>query len=78
MLLYWQIGHDILERQVKQSWGAKVIDRLGHDLRTAFPELKEFSRANLMCMRAFADAWPDDEIVQQAVGQFERELERQG
>jgi hypothetical protein len=30
--------------------------------------MKEFSRANLMYMRAFADAWPTDEIVQQAVG----------
>jgi len=68
--LYWQIGHDILERQAKQGWGTKVIARLGHDLRTAFPEMKGFSRANLMYMRAFAAAWPDAEIVQQAVGQF--------
>lgn len=26
------------------------------------------SRANLLYMRAFAEAWPDEEIVQQAVG----------
>lgn len=70
VLLYWQIGRDILERQTKQGWGAKVIERLGHDLRTAFPDMKGFSRANLMYMRAFADAWPDAEIVQQAVGQL--------
>ena len=68
--LYWQIGRDILNRQAQQGWGAKVIDRLAHDLRTAFPEMKGFSRANLMYMRAFADAWPDAEIVQQAVGQL--------
>ena len=70
VLLYWQIGRDILERQVKQGWGAKVIERLGHDLRTAFPDMKGFSRANLMYMRAFAQAWPDAEVVQQAVGQL--------
>lgn len=70
VLLYWQIGRDILERQAEQGWGAKVIDRLAHDLRTAFPEMKGFSRANLMYMRAFAAAWPDAEIVQQAVGQL--------
>jgi predicted nuclease of restriction endonuclease-like (RecB) superfamily len=68
--LYWQIGSEILTRQAEQGWGAKVIERLAHDLRTAFPEMKGFSRANLMYMRAFAEAWPDAEIVQQAVGQL--------
>ncbi len=70
VLLYWQIGRDILARQAEEGWGAKVIERLAHDLRTAFPEMKGFSRANLMYMRAFAEAWPDAEIVQQAVGQL--------
>ena len=70
VLLYWQIGRDILARQEQQGWGAKVIERLAHDLRTAFPEMKGFSRANLMYMRAFAQAWPDAAIVQQAVGQL--------
>ena len=70
VLLYWQIGCDILSRQATQGWGAKVIERLANDLRTAFPEMKGFSRANLMYMRAFAQAWPDAEIVQQAVGQL--------
>lgn len=70
VLLYWQIGRDILQRQAEQGWGAKVIERLAHDLRTAFPGMKGFSRANLMYMRAFADAWPDAAIVQQAVGQL--------
>ncbi|CAM5199424.1 Putative nuclease of restriction endonuclease-like (RecB) superfamily OS=Castellaniella defragrans OX=75697 GN=HNR28_003278 PE=4 SV=1 [Castellaniella defragrans] len=70
VLLYWQIGRDILARQAAQGWGAKVIERLSQDLRLAFPEMKGFSRANLMYMRAFAAAWPDEEIVQQAVGQL--------
>ena len=69
-LLYWQIGRDILTRQAEQGWGAKVIQRLSHDLRTAFPDMKGFSRTNLMYMRAFAEAWPDEQIVQQAVGQL--------
>jgi len=70
VLLYWQIGQHILTRQAAQGWGAKVIERLAHDLRNAFPEMKGFSRANLMYMRAFAEAWPDEQIVQQAVGQL--------
>jgi len=32
--------------------------------------MKGFSRANLLYMRAFAEAWPDAAIVQQAVGQL--------
>lgn len=46
--LYWQIGRDILERQAQQGWGSKVIERLARDLRAAFPEMKGFSRANLL------------------------------
>ncbi|MDZ8032526.1 MAG: DUF1016 N-terminal domain-containing protein [Nostoc sp. DedSLP04] len=26
LLLYWQIGRDILNRQQQQGWGAKVIN----------------------------------------------------
>jgi len=70
VLLYWHIGRDICERQEEQGWGAKVIDRLSKDLRAAFPEMKGFSRANLMYMRAFAKSWSQDDIVQQAVGQL--------
>lgn len=68
--LYWQIGHDILVRQAEQGWGHKVVERLSHDLRATFPDMKGFSRTNLMYMRAFADAWTEDAIVQQAVGRL--------
>ena len=64
--LYWQIGRDILARQSLQGWGAKVVDRLAHDLRSAFPDMKGFSPRNLKYMRAFAQAWPEAEFVQQA------------
>lgn len=68
--LYWQIGNEILTRQEKQGWGAKVIERLAQDLRTAFPEMRGFSRTNLIYMRSFAEGWPDEQIVQQLVGQL--------
>ena len=70
VLLYWQIGQDILVRQAAQGWGAKVIARLAQDLRNAFPEMKGFSPRNLKYMRAFAQAWPDAAIVQQPVAQL--------
>lgn len=68
--LYWQIGRSILERQQQQRWGAKVIEQLAKDLRREFPDLKGFSRSNLMYMRAFAEAYPEEEIVQRSVGQL--------
>ncbi len=70
VLLYWQIGRDILERQTVQGWGAKVVDRLAADLRAAFPGMNGFSPRNLKYMRAFAQAWPDEPIVQQVVAQL--------
>ena len=70
VLLYWQIGRDILARQADQGWGAKVIDRLAKDLRAAFPHMKGFSPRNLKYMRAFADAWPDGEFVQGVLAQL--------
>ncbi len=63
--LYWKIGHAILIRQKKQGWGAKVVDRLAHDLRASFPDVQGFSPRNLKYMRAFAQSWTDIEFVQQ-------------
>jgi predicted nuclease of restriction endonuclease-like (RecB) superfamily len=70
VLLYWQIGQEILLRQSQQGWGAKVIDRLSQDLRREFPELKGLSSRNLKYMRAFAEAYPESEFVQQLVAQI--------
>lgn len=71
ILLYWQIGRDILARQAEQGWGAKVIERLSQDLRAAFPEMKGFSPRNVKYMRAFAEAWPEFGIGRQPAGQLE-------
>jgi len=70
VLLYWDIGRDILARQAEVGWGAKVVDQISRDLRRAFPDMKGFSPRNLKYMRAFAEAWPDAEFVQQAVAQI--------
>jgi predicted nuclease of restriction endonuclease-like (RecB) superfamily len=70
VLMYWDIGRSILERQHKEGWGAKVIDRLSHDLKMAFPDMTGFSPRNLKYMRTFADAWPDRLIVQRTVAQL--------
>jgi len=70
VLLYWDIGQTILQRQATEGWGAKVIDRLSADLRQAFPDMKGLSPRNLKYMRAFAETWPDRAIVQGPLAQI--------
>lgn len=72
VMLYWGIGREILMRQQQQGWGAKVVAKLAKDLQTAFPEMKGVSRTNLLFIMAFAEAYPDEQIVQPPAGQFPR------
>lgn len=68
--LYWDIGRLIVERQTREGWGAKVIDRLGRDLRKSFPKMQGFSTRNLQFMRGFAEEFPDAAIVKQLASQL--------
>ncbi|MEM8604716.1 MAG: PDDEXK nuclease domain-containing protein [Cyanobacteria bacterium P01_H01_bin.121] len=70
VLLYWQIGQEILNRQQEQGWGTKVIDRLAKDLKREFPEVRGFSARNLKYMRSFAQTYPDLRIVQEVLAQI--------
>jgi predicted nuclease of restriction endonuclease-like (RecB) superfamily len=70
VLLYWSIGKEILSRQQQEGWGTRVIDRLAKDLRLEFPHMQGFSSRNLKYMRAFAEVWPEEAIVQQLVAQL--------
>jgi predicted nuclease of restriction endonuclease-like (RecB) superfamily len=70
VLLYWGIGREILTRQDKEGWGAKVIERLAKDLRSEFPGMQGLSPRNLKYMRALAEAWPDEAIVQEPLAQL--------
>jgi predicted nuclease of restriction endonuclease-like (RecB) superfamily len=70
VLLYWLIGSRILEKQETEGWGAKVIDRVAHDLRIAFPDMKGFSPRNIKYMRSFSSTWPNIKIVQEVLAQL--------
>ncbi|MFZ4623411.1 MAG: PDDEXK nuclease domain-containing protein [Rhodoferax sp.] len=70
VLMYWDIGQSILDRQSREGWGARVIDRLAHDLKHAFPAMTGFSPRNLKYMRQFCEAWPERAIVQRTVAQL--------
>ncbi len=70
ILLYWHIGRQILDRQEKEGWGAKVIEQVSLDLRREFPDMKGLSIVNLHRMRQFASEYQDTEIVSQLVTQL--------
>jgi predicted nuclease of restriction endonuclease-like (RecB) superfamily len=70
VLLYWDIGQSVLNKQTAEGWGARVIDRLSADLRQAFPDMKGFSPRNLKYMRSFAATWADRSIVQELLAQL--------
>jgi predicted nuclease of restriction endonuclease-like (RecB) superfamily len=70
ILLYWSIGRDILLRQGTEGWGTRVIDRLAHDLQNEFPGVEGFGARSLKYMRALAEAWPEEAIVQQLIAQL--------
>ena len=70
LLLYWQIGRDILARQEAEGWGTKVVSRLAKDLKREFPEMKGLSSRNLKYMRALAEAYPDEQIELRVIAQI--------
>lgn len=70
VLLYHHIGKQILKSQEDNVWGSKVIEKLSKDLQSSFPDMKGFSRTNLLYMRKFAQEYPDEQIVQVLLGQL--------
>jgi len=70
LILYWEIGTLILERQAKEGWGAKVREQLSRDLKKIFPNMRGFSKRNLLYMKQFSEAYPNFEITQVPLAQI--------
>ena len=58
ILLYWDVGRIIEERQEKEGWGAAIIPRLARDIRNEMPAVKGFSERNIDRMIAFYREYP--------------------
>jgi predicted nuclease of restriction endonuclease-like (RecB) superfamily len=67
ILLYWDIGRGIVERQQTLGWGDAVVEMVAADLRRAFPASQSFSPDNLWRMRQFYLAYSISEFLGQAV-----------
>jgi len=53
LLLYWDVGRIVTERQTVEGWGAKIIPRLAADIKNDLPEVKGFSSRNMDRMIRF-------------------------
>lgn len=78
ILLYWDIGKSIVEKQTAFSWGSKVVEMLAADLKRDLPDTKGFSRSNLFAMRQFYLFYKDSLIVHQPRGQLRNEIQGTG
>jgi predicted nuclease of restriction endonuclease-like (RecB) superfamily len=70
ILLYWDIGHTIVEKQRVLGWGESVVDRVSADLQEAFPATTGFSPRNLRDMKRFYLAYADGTIWRQLVAKL--------
>ena len=71
LLLYWDIGKSIFEKQNQFSWGSKVVEHMAKDLKRELPDTNGFSRTNLFAMRKFYLFYKDSFLVHQVGGQIE-------
>jgi predicted nuclease of restriction endonuclease-like (RecB) superfamily len=67
ILLYWDIGRAIVEKQKKLGWGDSVVEMVARDLRQAFPGARGFSANNVWLMRQFFSEYSSDAFLEQAV-----------
>jgi predicted nuclease of restriction endonuclease-like (RecB) superfamily len=65
LMLYWEIGGVLAERQKNEGWGAAVLPRLATDLHNDLPEVKGFSVRNLKLMTQFFREYPDFSAIGQ-------------
>ncbi|MCX7014034.1 MAG: DUF1016 N-terminal domain-containing protein [Candidatus Sumerlaeota bacterium] len=72
ILLYWDIGRGIQERQERLGWGKSVVEKLAGDLRRAFPNTTGFSVQNLWRMRQFYGEYSAPEFLAQAAPEIRR------
>ena len=67
VLLYWDIGRSIVEKQQTAGWGDAVVERLAADLRAEFPDMRGFSVQNVWRMKQLYVDYSSPEFLSQVV-----------
>jgi len=70
--LYWDLGHDIVVRQMDATWGSRFFAQLSKELKAEFPDMSGFSESNLKyCKRFYLFYNQENTIPQQPVAKLE-------
>jgi predicted nuclease of restriction endonuclease-like (RecB) superfamily len=70
ILLYWDIGRGIVERQHSHGWGESVVEVLARDLQRDFPDMRGVSARNLWYLRRLFADYAEPKILQQLAAEF--------
>lgn len=70
ILLYWDIGKLITEKQQTLGWGKSVVETLSKDLQKEFPGMQGFGTSNLWYMAQFYVEYQGSEFLQPLVGEI--------
>jgi predicted nuclease of restriction endonuclease-like (RecB) superfamily len=70
LLLYWDIGRMIVDRQKKHGWGKAIVESLAEDLQKEFLGMQGFSVQNLWYMRQFYMEYHKNTKLQPLVGEI--------
>jgi predicted nuclease of restriction endonuclease-like (RecB) superfamily len=74
ILLYWDIGRGIVEKQQTLGWGESVIEQVSVDLQAAFPGSTGYSPRNLRSAKQLYLAYCDPAIWLQPVAKLAKQL----
>ncbi len=72
ILLCWDIGQGIIEKQKTLGWGKSVVQNLAKDLQLEFPGMRGFSTDNLWRMRQFYSEYSTDKFLSHAETEVRR------
>ena len=70
VVLFWDIGRMISEKQQELGWGKAIVENVSNDLRNEFPSSRGFSVSNLWSMAQFYAEYKDDTFLQPLVGEI--------
>ena len=78
ILLYWDIGRAIVEKQKLLNWGDSVVEMVAKDLQKEFPAMAGFSQANVWRMRQLHLVYSSEAILAQAERELKNRVPGQG
>jgi hypothetical protein len=66
--LYWDLGRDIVIRQMDATWGSGFFKNLSKELKAEFPDIQGSSERNLYSMKQFYLFYSQDNKILHQLG----------